>query len=401
MGALATGPAHLGLVEHKPCTLWLTAVTGVTLLYYVRSIVYDHGSCGFVSGRAGGAKKRETANVQDLMFRIDGNVGLLGSPGEQKLFDQIKAFVRKGARRQYKKLRATLSNALADHPVERNGETGWVENPAKRIIHGIYDVVSEPLRSGHWAVPRMGTDKTAYVIGLYGTGRWYIHALMRQNLGERAKYIRQRIRFHPRPTSMIYTGHATLKYASRGQRLPTVSRRILEARRAGFADLIFVYRHPLDSLLTNWLWWRTYLREKRIIGSISEIYKTMDELYAGLEEDFQGFKAFAEGDPSFFAAAPGPPFLSFSQFVEETSLYIQASTLAVRLEDFADNPRREFLRIIELLSGSVECDLRNVSAPKAKPYKHRAVQENVPKFREFTSAIDPQTKRRIEEMGYS
>jgi hypothetical protein len=334
------------------------------------------------------------------MFRVDDNIGLVQSPAEQKLFDQIKVFVRKTARRQYKKLRATLSNSLSDYPVEHNGETTWVENPAKTIIHGIYDIVSEPVRTGYCTVPRMGTDKTVYVIGLYGTGRWYIHALMRENLGDRAKYIRQRIRFHPRPTSMIYTGHATLKYASRGQRLPVVSKRIVEATRAGFADLIFVYRHPLDSLLTNWLWWRTYLREKRIIGSIWEIYRTMDELCAGLEEDFQGFRAFAEGNPSFFAAAPGPPFLSFSEFVEETSLYIQSSTLAVRLEDFSDDPRREFLRIIELLRGSVKYDLVNVFAPKAKPYSHRVVQEHVPKFREFISEIDPQTRRRIEEMGY-
>lgn len=334
------------------------------------------------------------------MIRIDHNLGSLESPAEQSVFDQIRVFARKTARQQYKKLRATLSNALADYPVEHNGETTWVDNPAKRIIHGIYDAVSEPFRTGHWAVPRIGADKTAYVIGLYGTGRWYIHALMRQNLGERAKYIRQRIRFHPRPTSMIYTGHATLKYASRGQRLPAVSRRIVEAMEAGFADLVFVYRHPLDSLLTNWLWWRTYLREKRIIGSIWEIYKDMDELSAGLEEDFQGFKAFAEGDPTFFAVAPGPPFLSFSEFVEETSLYVQASKLAVRLEDFADNPRKEFLRIVELFYGSVNCDLMSVFPPKAKPYGYRAVQENVPKFRDFISRIDSQTRRRMEEMGY-
>jgi hypothetical protein len=335
------------------------------------------------------------------MFGIDHNGGLLEERAEIGTFRQIKEFARKTSRRQYKKLRATLSSRLADYPVEHNGERTWVENPAKRIIHGIYDVVSEPLRTGHWSVPRNGIDKTAYLIGLYGTGRWYIHALMRQNLGERAKYIRQRIRFHPRPTSMIYTGHATIKYASRGQRLPVVTSRILEAVADGFADLIFVYRHPLDSLLTNWLWWRTYLREKRIIGSIWDIHKTMGDLCADLERDFQGFRAFAEGDPNFFAAAPGPPFLSFSEFVEETCLYIQSSTLAVRLENFADDPRKEFLRIAELLSVSVDWDLLNVPAPKAKPYSHRAVQGNVPRFREFIKGIDFETRRRIEQIGYS
>jgi hypothetical protein len=329
------------------------------------------------------------------------NAGLLEYGAEKKAFDQVKEFARLTSHRHYKKLRATLSNCLADYAVERDGEQTWIENPAKRIIHGIYDVVSEPLRTGHLAVPAGATDRTLYVVGLYGTGRWYIHELMRRHLGKRADYIRQRIRLHRRPTSMIYTGHSTVKYASRGQRLPIVTERILQAVRAGFADLVFVYRHPLDSLLTNWLWWRTYLREKRIIGSIWEVYKTPAELCAGLETDFQGFKAFAEGDPTFFAATPGPPFLSFSQFVEETCLFIECSTLAVRLEDFADDPRREFLKIAALLSVPIDGNLSKVATPRAMPYGYRALQDDAPRFREFIRGIDSLTKQRIEEIGYS
>jgi hypothetical protein len=268
------------------------------------------------------------------------------------------------------------------------------------VIHGVCDAISEPLRTGRWAVPRMGNDKTAYVMGLYGTGRLYIHALMRQNFGRRAKYIRQRIRFHPRATSMIYTGHATIKYASRGQRLPVVSSRIFNAVSLGFADVIFVYRHPLDALLTNWAWWRTYLREKRIIGSIWEIYKTPDDLCAGLERDFQGFRAFAEGDPSFFSSAPGPPFLSLAEFVEETDLYVQSSTLAVRLEDFAASPRKEFLRIVDVLSVPIDLNALNVPVPRAKPYGYRTIREKVPRFRNFVNGLDVQTKQRIERIGY-
>ena len=61
---------------------------------------------------------------------------------------------------------------------------------------------------------------------------------------------------------MIYSGHATIRHVSLAIRmLPAVTSRVLEAVRSGFADLIFIYRHPLDSLLTNWIWWRTYLRD--------------------------------------------------------------------------------------------------------------------------------------------
>ena len=313
---------------------------------------------------------------------------------------EIIGSAREMSRRQYKKVRATISSYLADYTVERNGEKTWVENHAKRAIHAIYDVVSEPLRSGHLVIPRMGNDRTAYVIGLYGVGRWYIHELMLQNLGERAKYIREWIRFHPRPTSMIYTGHATMKYASRGQRLPAVTSRILEAVRSGFADLIFVYRHPFDSLLTNWLWWRTYIHEKRMIDSIRDVYKSLDGLCVGLEQDFQGFKAFAEGDPHFFPT-PGPPFLSFSEFVEETELYLQPATLSLRLEDFAIDPLKELSRIAKVMSVDLDVSRLRLVPPRAKPYGYLAVAENVPRFRDFIDGLDSETIRRIEKLGYT
>src|SRR5229473_1387991 len=91
-----------------------------------------------------------------------------------------------------------------------------------------------------WKIPHLGDDRTAYVIGLFGTGRCYIIELMLQNIGERANYFRDCIRFHPGPTSMIYSGHATMRHASRFQWGPAMTSRILDAVRSRFADLIFV-----------------------------------------------------------------------------------------------------------------------------------------------------------------
>ena len=67
-----------------------------------------------------------------------------------------------------------------------------------------------------WKVPHLGNDRTTYVIGLFGSGRWYINELMVQHIGERAKYFMDGIRFHPGPTSMIYSGHTTMKHVSAG-----------------------------------------------------------------------------------------------------------------------------------------------------------------------------------------
>ena len=159
-------------------------------------------------------------------------------------------------------------------------------------------------RDWYWKIHSPGNDRTAYIIGLFGTGRMYLNELMLENIGERAKYFRQGIRIHPGPTSLIYTGHATIKHASPLLVSPAVTSRILEVVRSGSADLIFIYRHPLDSLLTNWVWWRIYLRDSVMIPSISQVYKTTDDLCAGLEQNFSEFKAFAEGDPDFLRGRP-------------------------------------------------------------------------------------------------
>ena len=247
----------------------------------------------------------------------------------------------------------------------------------------------------------LGSDRTAYVIGLFGTGRQYVNEVIRHNIGERAKYFRDEIRVHPGPTPMIYSGHATIRYVSRGQEPPAVTGRLLESVRLGFADLIFLYRHPLDSLLTNWVWWRTKLRDDRTILGISEVYEAADDLCADLEQNFPEFQAFAEGDPEFFADVPGPRFLSFREFVEETELYTQCATLSLRLEDFMTDPLKEFSKIVEVMSVDVDLGRLYLVPPRSLPYGYLAAKQKVPRFSNFISGLDELTKSRINKLGYS
>jgi hypothetical protein len=252
-----------------------------------------------------------------------------------------------------------------------------------------------------WIVPHLGNDRTTYVIGLFGTGRWYINGLILQNIGERARNFRDEIRFHPRATSMIYSGHATMRHVSRGQALPEVTARILQAVRSGFADLIFVYRHPLDSLLTNWIWFRTFNRNRTRIEGISQVYENTDDLCADLEQNFLEFKAFAEGDPDLFAALGGPRFLSFEEFVEETELYLHSASLTLRLEDFMIDPCKEFSRIAEVMSFAVDLSRLRVAPPRTKPDRYLSIAEKVPQFRDFINGLNAETKSRIEKIGYN
>jgi hypothetical protein len=275
----------------------------------------------------------------------------------------------------------------------------FAQKPPREQFQAVGAKVRHQLFDWGWS-PHLGDDKTAYVIGLYGTGRWYINNIMLDNIGKRAKYFLDEIRFHLGPTSMIYSGHVAIKYACAGLQSPLVASRILEAVRSGFADLIFVYRHPLDSLLTNWVWWRGVFRDNRLDSGISRDYKNVDDLCANLEENFLEFKAFAEGQPIFFWAESGPRFLSFTEFVEETELYLQSATLALRLEDFMTDPLKEFSRIAELMSVDLDLSRLSVAPPKTKPYRYLEIQEKVPRFRDFINELNAETKRRIERIGY-
>lgn len=248
---------------------------------------------------------------------------------------------------------------------------------------------------------RLGNDRTAYVIGLFGTGRSYINELILQNVGKRAEYFRDGLRCHRGPTSMIYSGHATIRYISHFQSVPKETSSILESVKSGHADLIFVYRHPLDSLLTNWVWWRTFIRYTTIISSISDVYKNTDDLCADLDRNFFEFMSFAEGNPDFFAKLRGPRFLSFPEFVEETVLHLQSATLTLRIEDFIIDPFKEFCKIVEVMSVDLDLSRLRVAPPRTKLYGYLTVKEKVPRFRKFIDDLNVETKRGIEKIGYN
>ena len=246
-----------------------------------------------------------------------------------------------------------------------------------------------------------GQNRTTYIIGLFGTGRRYINQLLLDTLGERVRYFRDTIRLHPGPTPMIYSGHATMKHPCRLQEPPAVMSSVLQAVRSQFANSIFIYRHPLDSLLTNWVWWRSFLYDNRAISGISEVYANVDDLCSELERNFADFQSLADGDPDFFAAAPGPRFLSFAEYVEETELHLQAARVSLRLEDSMADPLKEFSKVAEVISLDLNGSGSRIGPPRSKPYGYLAVRERVPRFRSFIDGLDAETRGRIARMGYS
>lgn len=260
--------------------------------------------------------------------------------------------------------------------------------------------VAAPVRDRLY-VPHHENDRTGYIIGLFGSGRLYLWQSLMQNIGRRARYLRDGVRFRKGPTSMIYVGHATIKYLCRAQAPPVVTRRILQAVKSGFADLIFVYRHPLDSLLTNWIWWRNYIHRGSMVSGISEIYQSTDHFCADLDKSFSEFETFAQGDPAFFASSMGPPFLSFHDYVEETELFIKSASLSLRMEEFAINPLKEFSKLLGVMSIDFDSRRVRVAPPEARAFRCLEVKERVSRFRDFIARLDAGTKERIERIGYT
>jgi hypothetical protein len=255
----------------------------------------------------------------------------------------------------------------------------------------------------YWKIHSPKNDRTAYVIGLYGSGRDYIGELLQRHLGPRAKYFHSvsgDVRMRQVQTSMIYSGHATIKYPSIGQAAPEVTNALIKAAQSRAADLVFICRHPVDSLLTNWIWGLQMNSGSTTPAYVSQIYKDTDDLCAYLQQNFSNFRAFAEGDPLWFKGGRAPRFLSFKEFVEETELFLQVATLALRLEDFTVDPKKEFAKIVQVMSADRDLSGLQIDPPKARPYKFLAVRKKVPEFRDFLDELSAETKKSVEHCGY-
>ena len=72
----------------------------------------------------------------------------------------------------------------------------------------------------------------------------------------------------------------------------------------------------------------------------------------------------------------------------------------MRLEEFMIDPSTEFARIVEMMSVDLDLSRLCVASPRTRPYGYLAVQDKVPRFRNFINELNEETKRRIEKIGY-
>jgi len=69
-------------------------------------------------------------------------------------------------------------------------------------------------------------------------------------------------------------------------------------------------------------------------------------------------------------------------------------------EDFAIDPLKEFSKIAEVMSVSLDLGRLRVVPPRAKSYGYLAAKHRVPQFREFIAGLSEEAKQRIGKFGY-
>ena len=65
------------------------------------------------------------------------------------------------------------------------------------------------------------------------------------------------------------------------------------------------------------------------------------------------------------------------------------------------DPLKEFSKIVQVMSVDLELSRLRLALPIAKPYGYLAVKQKAPRFRDFISGLNTETKRRIEKIGYN
>ncbi len=111
----------------------------------------------------------------------------------------------RGQARQIEALRKHLESLWPPHELTENEKVRVIAAVASIFGRGLlqklirfarkspreqFARVQSRLVDWGFIVPRVGNDRTAYFIGLFGTGRVYLNELILENIGERANYLR-------------------------------------------------------------------------------------------------------------------------------------------------------------------------------------------------------------------
>jgi len=219
--------------------------------------------------------------------------------------------------------------------------------------------------------------KPTYIVGLFGSGRLYIKDLIVNSGLEIAYYFRDGMHDYTGAVPVILSGHVTSMYKSAMCRPPDVGRRLFDRAAARLINLVFIYRHPLDSLLTNWAWFREYLRNQKMTSGIAGAYKSEEEFQRTLNDNIHEFFLFCGGSKDFARSLAGADvdwsFLSLLEFIHETEVFVSHPNVnCFRFEDFKSNPAKEFQRLVSIVAPDLSPESGKVFAPRSLTSRYQS-----------------------------
>jgi hypothetical protein len=249
--------------------------------------------------------------------------------------------------------------------------------------------------------------KPTFINGLYGSGRSYINSLIQKSNLDIAYYFQDREpRYNLPAVPVIRSGHTTSIYKVAGLYPPDYGRALLERAAAHQINFVFIYRHPLDSLLTNWVWFRHLHISKKMTSGITQVYKSEEDFHRELDSNIYEFSLFCGGSKDFTritkGSEPSSAFLSLLEFVDETEAFMTSPNVqCFRLEDFVSDTAEEFKRLVSIVAPDLIPNLGKVPMPRSSSSHYHSAKKNVSSFRSLIGSLPTDIVRRIEAMGYS
>ena len=255
--------------------------------------------------------------------------------------------------------------------------------------------------------------KPAFINDIGPAGRTYLNGLILNSGLDIAYYLRfsdpgTRGAPYSGAVPVIFTGHTTAIYE--GHYKSSFGRALLDLAAGHLINLIFLYRHPLNSFVSQWAFQHNLSLGKMPAFGISDLYESIEDFYRDLNDNIYEFSLFCGGSKDFIRITQGPAVrtaggtagLSLLEFIHETEAFISNPNVhCFRFEDFVRGPAAEFKRFISIVAPDLTPKFDNVPLPRAVSSRYQSAKENVSSFRALISSLPTEITKRIEAMGYS
>lgn len=206
--------------------------------------------------------------------------------------------------------------------------------------------------------------KNTLILSLYGGGRTYLDYLSRHAFGN--YYCEGMILGVPSLTPVVRSGHMwglRDRFEARG---PTHTEKVLESYKKREINIIMIYRHPLDSLITNFVWFFDFSYRRVVTNRFDSI----EELRAFLHANLSAFKVFVENGKT----PSGVIWVRFKDFLDELIYFRGKIDCQFRYENFFDDKHQELERFYcSLGANKQELSFSKIALPRSHPFRYRAL----------------------------